>query len=156
MKIYLPTRQVIIDLHEAILKVSGGRPGILHSEEIDSAVIRPKTHLAYQEDCDLHLVCAVLLDSLARNHAFIEGNKRTGLMTAILTYELNGIMLKRSADRHKEFEKLVLWVVKKKPEIQAISEKLKELTGRYKTNTAGKYTEKLRSVIPLFDSDDQD
>lgn len=100
--------EMIMELHDAVLDISGGRPGVLVENVIDAAVHRPKTYLSYHEDCDIHTVCAVLLDSIARNHAFVEGNKRTGLMTAILTYELNGVTFQKSADRTNDFEDLVL------------------------------------------------
>ena len=79
MLIYLPTEDLILELHDAILEVSGGRPGVRDETVINAAVNRPKTYLSYHDKCDLHTVCAVILDSLARNHGFIEGNKRTSL-----------------------------------------------------------------------------
>jgi death-on-curing protein len=153
MQIYLPIYEIIVDLHDAILETSGGRPGILNENVIHAAVARPKTFLSYHEDCDLHTVCAVLLDSLARNHAFVEGNKRTGLMTAILTYELNGIALNMSADRNKEYEELVLWVVLEKPEIVEIAERLKSLTQKYQSNVISKFVERLKSAVTIFGID---
>ena len=105
------------------------------------------------ENCDIHTVCAVLLDSIARNHAFVEGNKRTGLLTAILTYELNGIAIKASADRKKEFEELVLWVVLRKPSIEEIAQKLKILTDRYRESKISQFIKILRSTLAPFNED---
>lgn len=150
MQIYLPNYEIIHDLHTSILQISGGRKGILDVNVIHSAIARPKTYLSYHPDCNLHTVCAVLLDSLARNHAFVEGNKRTGLMVAVLTYELNGVALKPSADYHNDLEDLVLWVVIDKPEIAQIAERFEQITGKYKTDIMSRFVEKLKSALKPF------
>ena len=150
-RIYLPIYELIIDLHEGILEISGGRPGIRDESAVHAAVARPKTYLSYHPECDIHTVCAVLLDSVARNHAFVEGNKRTGLLTAIVTYELNGVVLKRSADRHKEFENLVIWVVLEKPSIEEIAAKLKKLVGKYREGKVSRFITLLKSTLIPFD-----
>lgn len=142
-----------MQLHDVILDISGGRPGILDAKVIEAAVHRPKTYLAYHPDCDLHTVCAVLLDSVARNHAFVEGNKRTGLMTAILTYELNDMPLKMAADTDGEYEKLVLWVVLDKPEIPEIAERLRTLSRKYEVSKVSKFVLRLKDRITPFSAD---
>ena len=149
-RIYLPVYEIILDLHDAILEVSGGRPGIHDAKVIHPAIARPKTYLMYSDDCSIHTVCAVLLDSLARNHAFIEGNKRTGLMAAILTYELNGIALKLH-EGQKEYEELVLWVVLEKPTIPQISERLEGLAQKYQIGKISQFIEKLKTTLIPFE-----
>lgn len=139
MQIYLPIEAIIIELHDAILEISGGRKGVIKPGAISAAVHRPKTYLSYEENCDIHTVCAVLLDSIARNHAFADGNKRTGLLTVLFTYELNGIAVDRSADESGEFEELVLWVVNEKPSINEIADRLKMLILKYKTNNISRF-----------------
>ena len=52
MLIYLPTEDLIKDLHDAILEISGGKPGIRDETVIHAAVNRPKTYLAYHDECD--------------------------------------------------------------------------------------------------------
>lgn len=154
MLIYLPTEELIMDLHESILRISKGRHGVKDAGVIHAAINRPKTYLAYHEDCDIHTVCAVILESIARNHGFIDGNKRTGLMSAILTYELNNITLDlRRADRVHEFEELALWVVKDKPGIPEISGRLKELTDKYKVSGVSKFVVALRDLLTPYNSE---
>ncbi len=122
-------------LHESILTVSKGRHGVKDAGVIHAAVNRPKTYLAYHEGCDIHTVCAVILESIARNHGFIDANKRTGLMSAILTYELNDITLDlRRADRVRAFEELALWVFTDKPDVPEIAARLKDLSNKYKVS----------------------
>jgi prophage maintenance system killer protein len=65
MRIYLPPEELIMQLHDAILEISGGRPGVRDANVIHAAVNRPKTYLAYHDDRDLHTVCAVILDAVA-------------------------------------------------------------------------------------------
>lgn len=152
MLIYLPTEDLIKELHDAILEVSGGRPGILNEKVLHAAISRPKTYLAYHEDCTLHTVCAVILESISRNHSFVEGNKRTGLMSALLTYELNGIRLDRKADKDREFEKLVISVVVDKPEISKIADDLKKLTDKYRMKGVSKFVASLKDILTPYDS----
>ncbi|HSX35811.1 MAG TPA: type II toxin-antitoxin system death-on-curing family toxin [Patescibacteria group bacterium] len=153
MLIYLPTEDLIKDLHDAILEISGGRPGIRDETVIHAAVNRPKTHLAYNDDCDLHTVCAVILESISRNHGFVEGNKRTGLMSALLTYELNGVRLDRKADKDREFEELALSVVVDKPEVPEIASRLKTLTEKYQMRGISKFVANLKNLLVPYDSD---
>lgn len=57
---------------------------------LESAVLRPQATV-YGKDAypTLHAKAAVLLHSLVRNHAFVDGNKRTGVLAVILFYGLN-------------------------------------------------------------------
>lgn len=153
MLIYLPPVDLVIELHEVILEISGGRPGVLNAHVIDAAIHRPKTYLAYHPDCDLHVICAVLMDSIARNHAFVEGNKRTGLMTAILTYELNGIKIDKAADESAEYEDLVVWVVTQKPDIEELATRLRSLSKKYQVKGVSKYISNLRKSIKPYESE---
>lgn len=41
----------------------------------------------------MHTKAAAMMHSLIRNHAFIDGNKRTGVLAAILFYNLNGFQI---------------------------------------------------------------
>lgn len=121
---------------------------------IHAAVNRPKTYLAYHNHCDIHTVCAVILESIARNHGFVEGNKRTGLLSAILTYELNGIRLNRKADKDHEFEALVLSVVLDKPSIPEIASRFKALTEKYQMGEISKIAAAIKDLLTPYNSDE--
>jgi death-on-curing protein len=57
---------------------------------VDSAVARPQASLGGEEAYPtLHLKAAALLESLIRNHAFIDGNKRTAVLSVMFFYFLN-------------------------------------------------------------------
>lgn len=57
---------------------------------LESAVLRPQ-QTVFGEDAypDLHLKAAALFHSLARNHPFLDGNKRTALVATVVFYGLN-------------------------------------------------------------------
>ena len=61
---------------------------------LDSAVHRPRVTV-YGEDAypDLDQKAAVLLESLVRNHALIDGNKRIGWLATVVFYGLSNIEL---------------------------------------------------------------
>jgi death-on-curing protein len=61
---------------------------------VASAVLRPQTSV-FGEDAypDLHTKAAALLHSLARNHAFVDGNKRVAWLSAGAFYWINGMLL---------------------------------------------------------------
>lgn len=65
---------------------------------LESAVARPQATV-FGEDAypTLHEKAAALLQSLATNHALIDGNKRTAFVATALFYELNGRRVRASA-----------------------------------------------------------
>ncbi len=79
------------------------------------------------EDYDLDTVCAPLIDSIARNHGFRDGNKRTALMVALVTYRMNKVSFEATNRMNKDFDDTVMWVVQQKPAIREIEARLKQL-----------------------------
>ena len=66
---------------------------------IDSAVARPNAAFAGVEAYpSLDLKGAALLESLAGNHALVDGNKRTAFASLLFFYDLNGMRLTLSHD----------------------------------------------------------
>jgi len=70
----------VIDLHEGIIDASGGRHGILDKSALLSALSRP--YSGYYEALDDQV--SALIESVVQNHGFVDGNKRTAAMLAIL------------------------------------------------------------------------
>ena len=58
---------------------------------LEGAVLRPQ-QTAFGSDAypDIHTKAAAMLQSLIRNHPFIDGNKRTAVLSMIVFYNLNG------------------------------------------------------------------
>jgi death-on-curing protein len=61
---------------------------------VAAAVLRPQTSV-FGEDAypDLHTKAAAILHSLARNHAFVDGNKRVAWLSAGAFYWINAMLL---------------------------------------------------------------
>jgi death-on-curing protein len=58
---------------------------------LESAVLRPQQTVAGQDAYpDIHTKAAALMHSLIRNHPFVDGNKRTGVLAVAVFYGLNG------------------------------------------------------------------
>jgi death-on-curing protein len=61
---------------------------------LEAAAQRPQTTLYGQEAYpDVFEKAAVLLESLTRNHALVDGNKRIGWLAAVVFLDLNGLLL---------------------------------------------------------------
>ena len=58
---------------------------------LEAAVLRPQQSV-FGSDAypDIHTKAAAMMHSLIRNHPFVDGNKRTGALSMILFYNLNG------------------------------------------------------------------
>lgn len=96
---YLSPEQVLF-LHSRLIAETGGASGVRDLGLLQSAVARPqarggKEHRADAQDLypTLFSKSAALLDSLVRNHPFVDGNKRTGIAAAGLLLRRNGFRL---------------------------------------------------------------
>ena len=77
-------------LHEEQLAEHGGSSGICDESLLDSALAKPKNVFAYGDNPDIFRVAASYAYGIARNHAFVDGNKRTALVVSILFLNRNG------------------------------------------------------------------
>lgn len=95
----------VLALHADQLERYGGSPGIRDIALLQSALAMPRaTFEGSFLHSTLHEMAAAYLFHLVRNLPFVDGNKRTGLMTAIVFLGLNGLVLKSRPD---ELAKLV-------------------------------------------------
>ena len=137
MLILLPSEEYIREIHQIIIEEFDDEDGDLHPEVVSLALERAKQYINYEE-CNLHKVFAVVLDTLANKHPFIDGNKRTALITVISAYRLNGIELSYEHIVQDDFVDLMLWVVDRKigKDIDDIAEQLTILINKYATDGA--------------------
>ena len=94
--------------------VTGGRPGILNLNMIESALGRP--YCGYYRP--IARKAAALVQSMATNHGFIDGNKRTTLILAITFVARSGYELvspNPGGDLVKEIEELIVSVAEHLP-----------------------------------------
>lgn len=78
-------------IHHLLISEHGGPSGIRDEPLLQSALDRPKNKFTYEPDCSLHDLAAAYAFGIARNHPFIDGNKRTAFVCSVLFLELNGL-----------------------------------------------------------------
>ena len=83
-------REIILAIHDEQLARHGGAAGLRDSGLLDSALARPINHAAYGEPETAELGAIYAL-AIARNHPFIDGNKRTAFMALVLFLARNGM-----------------------------------------------------------------
>lgn len=85
-------KRLLVILHDESLAEHGGASGIRDEGLLDSALARPLNLLAYGEP-DLAELAAAYGVGLAKNHAFVDGNKRVAFLAVGLFLALNGYRL---------------------------------------------------------------
>lgn len=80
-------------LHGESLAEHGGAPGLRDEGLLESALARPMNLAAYGEP-DVAELTACYGVGLAKNHAFVDGNKRAAFLSVGLFLALNGYRLK--------------------------------------------------------------
>jgi death on curing protein len=84
------TRDGVMAMHDAQLAEHGGLPGVRDPGALDSALGRPQNLFAYGgARADLAGLAAAYAFGIARNHAFVDGNKRTALAVCTTFLGLN-------------------------------------------------------------------
>lgn len=83
---------VVYAIHDAQLAEHGGPPGVRDEGALESALARPQNKAAYGEP-DAAQLAAAYAFGLVRNHAFTDGNKRTGWVVARVFLADNGYRL---------------------------------------------------------------
>jgi death-on-curing protein len=83
-------RDLVLDIHAEQLALFGGADGLRDEGLLESALARPLNKHAYGEE-ELAALAAAYAFGLARNHAFIDGNKRVAFAAILVSLGLNGI-----------------------------------------------------------------
>ena len=85
-------KQALLLLHDESLAEHGGAAGLRDEGLLDSALARPLNLNAYGTPDFANLAASYAI-GLAKNHAFVDGNKRAALLAAGLFLHLNGYRL---------------------------------------------------------------
>ena len=85
-------KNALLRLHDESLSLHGGVTGIRNEGLLDSALARP-LNLALYEQPDLAALAASYSCGLAKNHPFVDGNKRAAFLSVGLFLFLNGYRL---------------------------------------------------------------
>ena len=84
-------RDVVVAVQEQLLAVFGGASGIRDTGLLESALARPENRFAYgRTTVTVFDLATAYAFGLAKNHPFVDGNKRIAFATAIMFLELNG------------------------------------------------------------------
>lgn len=89
---WLP-RLLVDTIHEELIREHGGSYGIRDAGSIDSALSRARNRWAYEPTVDLPVLAAAYGYGLARNHGYVDGNKRVAFMALYVFLSLNGLEL---------------------------------------------------------------
>jgi death-on-curing protein len=84
------TSEEVKAAHDKQLVRFGGPPGLRDENALESALSRPINRCRYEEG-DLASLAAACAFGLARNHAFIDGNKRIAFVAMTTFLRLNGV-----------------------------------------------------------------
>ena len=84
----------VIRVHDEILKETGvGREGC-HKDKLEGVLSRIDQQMYYNNVEDLFEIAAWYGIAIAKGHAFVDGNKRTGLATMLTFLEIQGVSIK--------------------------------------------------------------
>jgi death on curing protein len=83
---------IVLDFHAEHLALFGGADGVRDIGLLESALARPINKFTYGE-ADFAVLAAAYGFGIARNHPFVDGNKRTALAAMIVFLGLNGVDL---------------------------------------------------------------
>ena len=92
-------KEALIAIHHRQIAEHGGGEGLRDEGLLSSALARPQNLLAYGEPPpDLAALAAAYAHGIARNHPFVDGNKRTALVAARTFLLLNAVDLDATQD----------------------------------------------------------
>lgn len=93
----------VLGMHTVLMQRYVGAPGVRDPGALEAALFRPQT--GYYED--IVAEAAALMESLAINHPFVDGNKRIAFAAADVFLRINGWRLQRpSMQIHAEMTKM--------------------------------------------------
>lgn len=91
--LFLTLEQVLV-IHEDQIVRYGGTSGLRNLTLLESAIFRPQSSFSGEYlYSNVFAKAAALVHSLILNHPFIDGNKRTGVVSVLVFLEINGYSL---------------------------------------------------------------
>lgn len=120
----------VLAIHAEVLAAHGGRAGLRDRALLESAVAAPQASFAGEPlISDPVEIAAAYLFYLCRNHPFVDGNKRTGLASALVFLQSNGLLPDPDAPQAAldEWESFVLDVASSKLDREQATRRLRKL-----------------------------
>jgi death on curing protein len=82
----------VLTLHSAQVDLYGGEHGVREMGLLESAIAQPQATFGGEYlHTDVYQMAAAYLFHIVKNHPFLDGNKRTGAVTALVFLDFNGI-----------------------------------------------------------------
>lgn len=122
----LLTTDEIIGLHEKLIERTGGSHGLRDRNLLESAIYSAQAVFDNEEAYPTsEEKAARLCYSITNNHAFVDGNKRIGVFTMLMTLKLNSVKISYTqteltnlglsvADGSFDYEAVLQWIIKHK------------------------------------------
>ena len=122
----LLTVEEIIELHDKLIDRTGGSQGLRDHSLLESAVYSAMSGFGGSEAYPtVEEKAARLMFALTNNHAFVDGNKRIGVLTMLMTLQLNNVKLQYPqselislglavADGSKVYDQILDWITEHK------------------------------------------
>lgn len=122
----LLTVEEIIELHDKLIDRTGGSHGLRDQSLLESAVYSAMSVFEGSEAYPtVEEKAARFMFALTNNHAFVDGNKRIGVFTMLMTLQLNDVKLRYTqselislglsvADGSKDYDGILTWIIEHK------------------------------------------
>lgn len=99
MEIYFLDLGELIAIHNHQINTYGGLHGMRDHKLLESAINYPQAMFAQEYlHKNIYHMSAAYMYAIIKNHAFLDGNKRTGIAAAILFLERNDIVIDATID----------------------------------------------------------
>lgn len=117
----------VLALHSLVIEESGGSHGVREMALLESALGAPQQTFGGEAlHADVFAQAAALLRSIALNHPFVDGNKRSAFMATFVFLQLNG---QDFAAPESEVVEYMVRVAAQKPPLEAIADWLRSCCG---------------------------
>lgn len=90
-------RRDVEAFHATQIAEFGGLAGLRDAGALESALARPRNLVAYGKP-SVHELAAAYAFGIARNHPFVDGNKRTAFVASVVFLETNGWSFRASEE----------------------------------------------------------
>ncbi len=119
------TVEDVLQIHDEQLAAYGGIAGIRDQGLLESAVAMPRAAFgeAYLHE-DLSHMAAAYAFHIAQNQPFLDGNKRTGLVAALVFLDLNGVTI---LDPQEKLYDAMIAIAERRMDKDGLAELLREL-----------------------------
>jgi death-on-curing protein len=115
----------VLEIHATQLETYGGSAGLRDRGLLESALAQPQASFGGQLVHDgLFAMAAAYLFHIVSNHPFVDGNKRTGMLAAIVFLDVNGIAIDHPSE---DLYELTMGVAEGRIEKSAVAAELERI-----------------------------